>query len=175
MFNRVNYFIDRTIKHIRKVQDNMIFLEKNRDLIPFKIRKFELLRIGLKHDFSKFSKSMINGYITRTEYFYNLNNNLPTDNIDIETANKIADIHYRKERHHSNYKTDMSPLDICEMCCDIGAIAWENGEDDYTEYFLKTKIKNFPFLEKYKSEIVKLLLIIQDFDKKMRGKNELCK
>lgn len=28
------YFIDRLIKHIRRVQDNMILLEKNRKKLP---------------------------------------------------------------------------------------------------------------------------------------------
>ena len=165
MFNKVNYFIDRTIKHIRKVQDNMIYLEKNRSILPFKIREFELLRRGLKHDCSKFSRELINGYIIRTEYYYNKENNLPIDNIDIDEANRIAQIHYRKERHHSNYKTKMSHLDICEMCCDIAAISWEKNEKDYTEYFLNTKIKNFTILEQYKDDIVKILLMIQNFDK----------
>ena len=165
MFDKVNYFIDRTIRHIRKVQDNMIYLEKNRQLLPFKIKQFDLLRRGLKHDTSKFSKKLINGYIIRTEYYHNLNNNLPVDNINLAEMKKATETHYRQERHHSNYKTKMSKLDICEMCYDIAAISWEKKEKDYTEYFLNTKINNFPILRRYKDNIVKILLLIQDFDR----------
>jgi len=165
MFNKNNYFIDRTIKHIRKVQDNMIYLEENKYLLSFKVKEFELLRRSLKHDLSKFSKNLINGYIDLTEYYYNKDNNISNNHINIDKIRNVADIHCNKEKHHPNNKIKMSNIDLCEMCSDLAAMSFEKNEDNYTDYFLNKQIKNFKFLEKYKNKILNILLILENFDK----------
>ena len=160
MYN-LNKFIDRQIAYIIRVKDNMILLEKNRHLLPFKIPQFDLLRRGLKHDLSKFSKNSINAYIIAGEYYYNINRNLPTDHLNMEYVKTIKNRHYIKEKHHPHNKIKMSNLDICEMCCDLSAIAWEFNEKNYTKYYLEKHIKDFPILEKYNDNILFILKLLE--------------
>ena len=54
--------VNRIIKHMRNVQDNMILFEYNRDQLPFYIKEFELLRRSIKHDTSKFEDNFIVGF-----------------------------------------------------------------------------------------------------------------
>ncbi|HSQ97364.1 MAG TPA: DUF5662 family protein [Rickettsiales bacterium] len=156
-----NHFIDRTIYHIRLVQNNMILLEKNRDKLPFDIPEWEILRRSLKHDFSKFSSELIEGYLVVDEYYKCKRNNLSTEHIDMEKFQYAIDRHVEIELHHPNKKEFMSPLDICEMCSDIVAIAQEYKEKDYTEYYLTKQKKIFPLLNKYNNEILHILKLLE--------------
>jgi len=46
-----NRFIDRTIRHIRRVQDNMILLFKNIEQLPFEIEfEWDLINKSLWHN-----------------------------------------------------------------------------------------------------------------------------
>ena len=161
----MNFFIDRNIMHIRKVQDNMILLEKNREKLPFKIKEFELLRRGLKHDLSKFSKKLIKTYVESSNYYYNKEKGFSCENIDFNNIQKIKNIHYSKEKHHPHSKQNMSKIDICEMCCDLSAVAWENKEKDYTKYYINIQRVKFPILLKYDKEIIKILKLLEKLDK----------
>lgn len=236
----VNFFIDRTVMHMRRVQDNMILLEKNRDKLPFKIKQFQLLRRGMHHDLSKFSDSFAEGYIYLTKYYFNRDNNRPVsnriyenlilkytfnlynyinlsirfqflhqnpkksqkylttscisilslskflkifrlfckncflwknsvgnrsniknDDIDINSLRPITEMHHIKERHHPHNKKAMSNLDLCEMCCDLAAMAWEKNEINFTNYYLNIQEKKFPLLKKYNKKIIFLLKFLE--------------
>ncbi len=157
----VNFFIDRTVMHMRRVQDNMILLEKNRDKLPFKIKQFQLLRRGMHHDLSKFSDSFAEGYIYLTKYYFNRDSNIKNDNIDINSLRPIREMHHIKERHHPHNKKAMSNLDLCEMCCDLAAMAWEKNEINFTNYYLNIQEKKFPLLKKYNKKIIFLLKFLE--------------
>jgi len=161
--NEIN-FIDRLIKHIRRVQDNMIYLEYNRKSLPFKIEKWELLRRGMQHDLSKFNKDLIKGYILTNEYFRNKRLGKDTSHINIEILKPYWDKHEKLEKHHPEFKKEMSNLDVCEMCCDLAAMSQELKEANYTNYFFKVLLKKIPMLEKYKIHIETILLLLETSD-----------
>ena len=160
-----NYFIDRNVMHIRRVQDNMILLEKNRDKLPFKIKQFELLRRGMYHDLSKFSRNFIKAYIDSSRYYYNVAHGLSCEDINIEKIKSIKNIHYLRERHHPHFKKKMTNLDICEMCSDLAAVAWENKERNYTDYYVNIHMVNFPMLDRYNNTILKILKLLEDLNR----------
>ena len=75
---KIDYFFDRFLMHIRKVQDNMVLLEKNKDKLPFKIQKFSLFRRSLYHDLTKFSKKNIEYYSNFHKYSFCKKNRFKT-------------------------------------------------------------------------------------------------
>ena len=74
-------------------------------------------------------------------------------------------MHYQKEKHHPHFKTKMTALDICEMCCDLAAVAWEMKEKNYSDYYINVLRLNFPILEKYDKEILIILNLLEKLNK----------
>lgn len=156
-------FLDRTIKHIRRVQDNLILLEKNRDKLPFEIEKWFLMNC-LDHDLTKFRPSIVEDYVATNEYFRNKKLGLSVEHIDYKKLQKAWKIHEMENGHHPEYKKEMSDIDLCEMCCDISAMSQEFNEKDYTKYFTEKLIKDVPMLEKYEKDCIKILKLLQELN-----------
>lgn len=154
-----SYFIDRTIKHMRLVQDNLILLEKNKELLPFRVKPFELLKRSFKHDIGKFHPELVVAYQKIAEYQYNNINVFPDE------LERYCDIHYCKERHHpayhKKYNIKFTDVDLCEMCCDMDASAQRVGELDNAKYFKEVLINEFPILEIYKDKILNIFDILK--------------
>jgi hypothetical protein len=161
-----NIFIDRQVQHIRLVQDYMIYLEKNRDKLPFEVKEFELLRQAMYHDFTKFSDEFAYGFIKIAEYYENKKLGLSNDHIDESTLYKCSDMHYFMEPHHLEYhiknNTKPSNIDICEMCCDLCANAYRNGEKNFTKYFLEVLVNENDFYRKNKENFLKILNLLSE-------------
>lgn len=158
-------FIDRQIEHLRKVQDNMILLEKNLDKLPFKIKDFEILRRGMQHDLDKFSDSAAPRYLRIEEYKYNEKNGIPNIEIDKEELYRCSNEHYETQSHHDIFhrinNTEFSDLDICEICCDLIAVS----ERDNTDIIKHLEEKIFPTKEifnKRKNDILKILNLLME-------------
>lgn len=154
-------FIDKFIAHIRKVQDYMIFLENNRDKLPFLIKEWELIRRGMQHDLKKFSDGFVRDYIKITNYRLNDNCKTPPDNIY-----ECCERHSLSEKHHIKYHikkgTIPSNLDICEMCCDWTACADRDGTDN-TKFFLDELIKNVSFCKEREGDFLQILKLLKTY------------
>lgn len=153
-------FINRLIKHIRLVQDNMIWLEVSRKDLPFEINKWELLKRGMQHDLSKFDKDLVEGYVLTNEYFRNKRLKKSVEHINLKSLKEYWNIHERLERHHPEYKTEMSNLDLCEMCCDLYAMSQELKEEDHLAYFKNKLCKDVPLVKKYSKECIDILELL---------------
>lgn len=155
-------FIDRTIQHIRKVQDNMILLEKNRQRLPFKVKKWELAHRGLLHDNTKFSKELVDGFVLINEFYRNKRLGLSNEDIEFSKLDHYFDAHRKLEKHHPDKDTEMDDVSLCEMCCDLVAMAQELNEEDFTQYYREVQIKNYPMLKQYDREILETLNLLQE-------------
>ncbi len=136
--------VNRIIFHMRKVQDNMLLLEYNREQLPFNIREFELLRRAVKHDTSKFEDNFIVGFSKLPD------RKLRTEEQEIE-AQKYMDIHRNTERHHRMPKTY---IDICEMVCDWDAISKRHDEGANCLWFYENVVlAKVPDMAKYRNTV----------------------
>lgn len=161
MLEREKAFIDRFMKHIRLVQDNMILLECNFSKIDFiNIEQFDLIKRSMEHDLDKVQENLIENYISIKEYYDNANNTIDIDRI----KNNIL-IHYGTQRHHF-YRNDMEPndIDVCEMCCDVDAISVEQKEESNTLYFKNHMLKEYSKILPYKDQMLKIFHILEDKD-----------
>ncbi len=166
--NRTQYnkeeFIKRTIKHIRRVQDNMILLELNKDKLPFKIKEFDLLRLSLKHDIDKFSENIIYDELKITEYWYCFRNNIiDIDNklISKEELNNISYRHYKNSPHHVEFyqnNRDIKYIILCEIASDMAAICQEYKQSNYTKYLIDNRNTKFKILTDFQVKILIYLL-----------------
>jgi len=160
------HLIKRQIEHIRLVQDSGIFLELNKDKLPFEIEDFEILNRALCHDLDKFKKGKTrDGYMALAEYHENRMNDIP-NKVKPEDLEYGCEIHYKTQDHHMAYyfdkKVEPSNVAICEMCCDILACAnRHNGNvDSAIEYFLKNF--NDEFSKKNKEIFIKIFELLRE-------------
>lgn len=161
MLEKEKLFINRFLRHTRAVQDNMIFLEKNKCKLDFlDLDDFILFKRGLRHDIDKLEDDLIECYITIAEY-YNMKNVVDKDKINL--AKQQVYKHYNSQRHHF-YRNDIEPnlIDICEMCCDIDAIATEQNEENNTLYFENFMLVEYPHLFKMKDDILKIFYFLRE-------------
>ena len=161
MLEKENIFINRFLRHTRAVQDNMIFLEKNKDKLDFlDLDDFILFKRGLRHDIDKLENDLIEHYITLAEY-YNMPNTIDKDKVIL--AKQQIQKHYKTQRHHF-YMNGVEPnlVDICEMCCDIDAIATEQKEENNTLYFENYMLVEYPHLFKMKDIILKIFYFLRE-------------
>lgn len=161
-------FIDRQIRHCRKVQDYMILLEKNRDKLPFKVKEWELVRRSFAHDVDKFSPKLVDGYMMVTEYFENKKKGLPNKLTQDDVRPHYNKHGYTQSHHvkyHSKNKTCPSNLDICEMCCDWTAHCEMEDKVDNEEYFQKVLIYQETFCKEKKDDFLKILKLLRELKK----------
>lgn len=161
MLEKEKIFINRFLRHTRAVQDSMIFLEKNKDKLDFlDLDDFILFKRGLRHDIDKLENDLIEYYITMAEY-YNMPNTIDKDKVIL--AKQQIQKHYKTQRHHF-YTNGLEPnlVDICEMCCDIDAIATEQKEENNTLYFENYMLVEYPHLFKMKDIILKIFYFLRE-------------
>ena len=134
--NEITY-LNRTVKHIRLVQDNMLFLitKHSKELNLSMTDRQVLMYNVMQHDVSKFNYKQYKDYIAITEYYKN--NAIGTWTTEMQDA--WID-HYKSENHHpirlrndENFTFDK----YCqiECCCDLQAMSQENGEPSCLDYF----------------------------------------
>ena len=156
-------FIDRQIEHIRKVQDNMILLEKNLDKLPFKIKDFEILRRGMQHDLDKFSANSAPDYVRIEEYKYNQRNGIPNIEIDKDELYRCSNEHYKTQQHHDLFheinNTEFSDLDVCEVCCDLMAVS-ERENGDIIKFLEEKKFPTSKVFNKRRDDILKIINLL---------------
>ncbi|MBR2141524.1 MAG: hypothetical protein IJ853_04160 [Rickettsiales bacterium] len=156
-------FTDYFLSHTRMVQDGMMILENNIDKLEeiINVKDFDLFKRSMAHDTDKLTKGLIENYIKISEYHYNKRNNLP-NNIDINRILDKREKHYSNQRHHF-YMNSIEPndVDICEMCCDVNAVAIKSNEKDNMVYFNDVMIHEYPKILKYKDKILTILSILQ--------------
>ena len=158
-------FIKETMDHIRRVQDNMILLEENRERLPFEIKKWRILQRCINHDATKFSGHLVDGRIIVNNFNRNKKLKLSNEHINIEDVNEAIRIHEDLETHHPKIKRKPTRIDMCEMCCDLVALSQENNEKDYTKYFKEFPLKGHKKLRRNKDNILKILEILKELNK----------
>lgn len=157
------HFVNRLIKHIRRVQDNMLLLEFNRNGLPFDIEEWELTRRGMQHDLSKFNEELVEGFI-KCDIFHRANKSKTKTDITWKDIFPYIEKHRKIEEHHAHNKTEMSNLDLCEMCCDLYAMTQEFKEDDHLAYFKNKLCKDVPMIKKYSKECIEILELLYTLD-----------
>lgn len=145
--NKLDYYINRTIEHIQRVQNNMVLLttkyRKTLDLSQEDTRK--LILIALRHDQSKFHQKQFIPYIELTEYYRQrktLNNKdykYPTEEIKQE-VDQAVNHHYKVELHHpEGYVGDDIQLftifNALDTVCDLQAMAQEFNEGTCRNFY----------------------------------------
>lgn len=164
----INEFIERQLKHMRLVQDNMLLLEEHRSFLPFQIPAWRLIRRSLNHDRDKLSPAAIQGRIAIAKYWHHIHHHLPVGVngvIDQNTMLQIAKQHYLHNSHHMDYHlqhhTLPSKLDICEMCCDMSAIAQEQQAANYTKHFLNVEVPKYTFLQTHLNTFLAIFQLLE--------------
>jgi len=130
-------YLERTVRHIRFVQDNMLFLitKYSKELnLSIKDRQI-LMHNAMKHDASKFNNVQYRGYIAITEYYKNNATGTWTTEMQEAWIN-----HYKAENHHpirlkSDKKFIFDTYCQIECCCDLQAMSQEKGEQSCLDYF----------------------------------------
>ena len=138
--------------HSHKVQMNMLFLENNRNLLPFELEEWVLLERSFYHDLDKFSTNFVNNYFN---LFVLEKQGCKNINEDFKKA------HYEINRHHIPYhiknNTLMTDLDVCEMCSDLDAVTFiTKKENNY--WFENVILKNQHVLTDSQIEDIRYIL-----------------
>ena len=94
------WFIERTIRHIRRVQDNMIILALNIEKINIDVKWNELIERSMTHDLSKFSDDLVSGFVRLCEFYANKRKGITKENINYKELIKYIETH-RKNRKTS--------------------------------------------------------------------------
>lgn len=157
-------FIKETMDHIRRVQDNMILLEQNREKLPFEIEKWRLLQRIINHDATKFSSQLVDGNIIVSNFLRNKKLKLSNDHIDKKEVDEAIRIHKELETHHPIIRRRPTRIDLCEMCCDLVALSQENNEKDYTKYYKEFSLREYKKLKKCNADILKILGLLKELN-----------
>lgn len=158
MNNKEIFYFIRTIKHIHRVQENMLTLitkyYKELNLRAGDCR--QLAYNVMNHDRSKFSRKQFGAYIELSEYYRIKKSENPKHrypNKEIEDAVNIAVTdHYEQENHHAEsnaYNASyMSCFDLIEVCCDLQAMAQEFNEGSCRKFFNEKWLPKYSVSEK---------------------------
>ena len=131
-------FLNIRLGHRDCVRDAMIFLEENKELLPFEIKEFELVERALYHDIDKFSDELVLLYFNHHRARICFGEFLNADFIEK---------HYINNRHHLKYfkinkEEKITPVDICEACCDWFSLAYlRNKKAENCINFFNEKVK----------------------------------
>jgi len=153
------YYFNRTVAHIHRVQNNMLFLVTECDHFSFRAHgllltlaepetKRLLMHNVMMHDRSKFDVIQFAPYIELTEYYRqkrlgNKEYQYPSIKIKDSVSDAILN-HYDVENHHPEgirnvFKINLDEL--IEIVCDLEAMAQEYGEVSCREYFENVWLK----------------------------------
>ena len=141
---KILYYIERTVEHIRRVQDNMIYLyifhQDKFDISPDDWRL--CLECVMRHDYSKFNEIQ---FLPYANYSWSIKFKIPIMAKEKKEFNLACQDHFRKENHHPNANQNLytcTTNEAVEIACDLQAMAQEFGEDSGRTYFEKTWKKN---------------------------------
>lgn len=159
-------FFLRTVEHIHRVQNNMLYLvTQHKDFEFFETGEWfklddetcrRLMWNVMKHDQSKFSKKQCAPYIELTEY-YHQRKKLGNKDYDYqyseirEWVDAAVSDHYHVEKHHPERNKGLAKKmpfeELMEIVCDLQAMAQEFNEGSCRKYFediwCKKQSKNF--------------------------------
>lgn len=158
-------FINRFLMHVRKLQDNMIYLEKRLDIYDFlDIKDFELIDRSMKHDLDKLENNLIQHYLKINNYYYCKRHNIPCKKV-VEDIAKTREVHHNTQRHHFYFnKMDFNIIDICEMCCDVDSVyslSDNNDEKNNKTYFINYMLPHYSKLLPIKDLCLKIFDILE--------------
>ena len=139
-------YLVRTVEHIHRVQNNMVYLLSNHmeqlGLNRTDVRK--CMHNVMKHDLSKFSEIQFEAYIELTEFHYqrkrmgNVNYKYP-EGVKKKVCVAINN-HYLEENHHpkrmgQDLQFSFSTYEAIETICDLQALAQEFNEKNCKAFF----------------------------------------
>ena len=139
MQEKEKYYFTRTLEHIHRVHNNMLYLitECHKELDLTTDHRRMLMAQVLPHDISKFNSKQFQPYID-----FSWSKKTGTK-LDVKTQTKF-DIawkdHYTIENHHPE-KDDNDTVyvpHIIEIACDLQAMSQEFGEGTYKKYLEET-------------------------------------
>jgi hypothetical protein len=172
---KINYFIERTDRHISLVKKYCVFLYL---YDPTKYN--DILMRAIKHDISKYSDQLSPAYIVLTWKYklmeYGQPVNLPQE---IEDEIKLATgIHVKLERHHPAFFANdlipeklacqqMTDIDLAEEVCDWMAMAEERKTDVY-EWVRENLDVRWEHTEEQVKLIFELLAILHLYNEKYK-------
>ncbi len=157
-------FIEKTINHIRLVQDNMRKIAIHGGI--FEVNPVDIIQRSLVHDYTKFDSDVFSGYV-----LYNYRNHLRETGAEIPEYDKETDDfifecvkkHRSNSSHHPEYYSDinqMSTLDIIEMVCDWVAVSQEFvlGQYRKSREFAEYSFENlYPFNNEKQQQIYEVI------------------
>lgn len=164
---KLERYFTRTVQHIHRVQNNMLFLVNNSKDFKFtacgeQTFYFDdetcrtLMFNVMKHDQSKFGKVQFEPYVELTEFYHqqkvlkNKSYEYPSRKIKDAVDIAVKD-HYFQENHHPERMKGLAQkmpfVELVEVCCDLQAMAQEFNEGSCSKYFenvwLKKESENF--------------------------------
>ncbi|HSQ97762.1 MAG TPA: DUF5662 family protein [Rickettsiales bacterium] len=165
---KLNHYIERTLRHSHDVANLLFTITKHLDELSFKVDKYNLLKRAVSHDTDKFYEEFIEAIV---DCFYLQDQ---TTKERLEEAEKIVDRHYVSNSHHVEYHINnnipLSNEDICEMACDwISSHRKDNPELVESASNMKNKfddqseknIKRYLFFKDYKEKFFELYDLLE--------------
>ena len=141
--DKTEYYIKRTFEHIRRVQDNMVYLVTKfpEKFLLSDIQIHVLIQNVAHHDLSKFNNVQWGPYIELTEY-YRQRKKLGNESYEYPAGVEkqiegAIQSHYNSENHHPE-GLNGTYWDIymgLECACDLQAMAQEFGEGSARKYY----------------------------------------
>lgn len=166
----VEFFLQRTEKHIELVRKNMNFL-KQYGISNLNLTEHDISRRATHHDESKYSDIEFIPFVWLTEYYRCKRNGLtlyyPTELVPL--IKNATQMHVTTNLHHPeahNNISDMSNLDILEAVCDWSAMA-EEFEEGSARKWAETNIgKKWFFSIEQSNLLYELITKLENNEKK---------
>ena len=149
-YDKIAYFYDRTIAHIKCVILIQEFVNKTFG---------NQFKVNYWHDISKFFADAHFGYYYMT--FKYLGEKVSKDE-ERECAEAWLQ-HYTNETHHPEYHTfsdtidSMTKNEVFEMCCDWMAMSYEFKEEDWTKFWRENMTNKFSWTDTQRELIERIL------------------
>lgn len=127
-------YTNRTVAHIRRVQDNALFIidEYAEDLKLTANQERQLIQNVMRHDSSKWSIEQYQPYINKW-----------VRNIDDGKFGEAWKHHYNTENHHFNSGRMLTRAEMIEVVCDLQAMSQEFDEGTCHAFFEEKWVPGF--------------------------------
>ena len=149
-YDKVAYFYDRTIAHIKCVLLIQEYVNKQFG---------SQFKVNYWHDATKFYRDSLMGYFYIT--FKYLGEKLTRD--EDQRCKDAWKNHYTTEAHHPEFYTSFGSLEsmdkqkIFEMCCDWLAMSYEFKEEDWTNFWRETASNKYSWTNEQRERIERIL------------------
>ena len=112
-------YAERTMRHIRRVQDHMLYLvaHHSAEMELTEQDEWELFQRAINHDLSKWKPEQFKPYCDKF-----------TRKVDTPDFDNAWKDHYTAETHHYQNGKWIGKLEVIEICCDLQSMADEFGE-----------------------------------------------